>query len=452
MRLPDIFVQSLKSVNGFHQKDFCACHEQEATVTAVRYNPFKKRVLWNDTNSSVVPWCSHGRYLFDRISFTLDPYFHAGAYYVQEASSMFVEHVFNTLTFEHSPKKVLDLCAAPGGKSTLLLSLIDEQDILVCNEVIKTRVPVLTDNVNKWGKQQVVITHNDAKDFQRLPAYFDCVLVDAPCSGSGMFRKDERAIAEWSLEHVKLCSQRQQRIVADILPALKSGGYLLYSTCSYSVEENEQQLDWLLQHFNLETIRIPLGDWGIVETQSSEQGAWGYRFYPDKIRGEGFFMACLRKTDGVTDAVKYSSQKLVTLPKNDNTVLQHWLNDIEQLFICEVGDYVYAMPNALRREVEILTKNLYVKKAGVCVGKMMRAELLPEHQLALSTLLSGEVARVALDQQQALAYLRKDAQLQLNNSQQGWALATYDGLGLGWMKVLPNRINNYFPKELRVLR
>ena len=263
-----------------------------------------------NNQSGTVQWSSNGFYLQKRPSFTLDPLFHAGAYYVQEASSMFLEEALKQTVDLSQPIKILDLCAAPGGKSTLIQSVINNESLLVSNEVIKTRVNILSENITKWGAANVIVTNNDAKDFQRLPNYFDVIVVDAPCSGSGLFRKDREAISEWSEQNVHLCSQRQQRILADVLPALKEDGVLIYSTCSYSEEEDEQIADWLVEEFKVQSLKFKVEEeWGIVETQSSKQNASGYRFYPDKVKGEGFFIAVFKKGGVVSGEWKVGRQK-----------------------------------------------------------------------------------------------------------------------------------------------
>ena len=196
------------------------------------------------------------------------------------------------------PLKILDLCASPGGKSTHIQSLISKESLLVSNEVIRSRANILKDNILKWGGGNVVVTNNDPADFSRLENYFDVIVVDAPCSGSGLFRRDEQAIEEWSLGNVTLCSQRQQRILADVWPALKKDGILIYSTCSYSKEEDEDILDWMKKEFQIEDLRLNIeSNWNITEVQSPA-GIWGYRFWPDKVKGEGFFLACFAKRMG----------------------------------------------------------------------------------------------------------------------------------------------------------
>jgi 16S rRNA C967 or C1407 C5-methylase (RsmB/RsmF family) len=238
---------------------------------------------------SPVPWSLYGSYLERRPSFTFDPLFHAGCYYVQEASSMFLEQALRQTTDLAQPLNVLDLCAAPGGKTTHLQSLLSEDSLLVSNEVIRSRAAVLKQNCVKWGTQNVVITNNDPQHFNRLEGFFDVVVVDAPCSGSGLFRRDEEAIEEWSPDNVQLCCGRQKRILADVFPALKEGGVLIYSTCSYSKEENEAIADWLATELQMENLTLQTEkDWHIVETTADKTNAKGYRFFPDKVKGEGF--------------------------------------------------------------------------------------------------------------------------------------------------------------------
>jgi len=243
---PEKFIESLQNAPGFNAAEFEKAHQKPAPTT-IRANPFKH---YKPKAGKQIPWCAEGFYLNERPSFTFDPLFHAGCYYVQEASSMFIAHIIKYIKDDaEGPARVLDLCAAPGGKSTLLSSALNPDDLLVANEIIKTRVPVLADNLTRWGPSNTIVSNNDPKDFSRLKGFFDIVLVDAPCSGSGMFRKDPDAMNEWSEANVNLCHQRQERILADVYPAIAADGYLIYSTCSYSVAENEAVLDWLCDEF-----------------------------------------------------------------------------------------------------------------------------------------------------------------------------------------------------------
>lgn len=445
---PPDFIGSLQSEPGFDEQSFVEAHQNEAPVS-IRLNPFKQSNIKKGTQ---VAWCAEGFYLEKRPSFTFDPLFHAGAYYVQEASSMFIGHVFNYIKPDGEPVKVLDLCAAPGGKSTLLNSLLNNTDLLVANEIIKTRVPILADNLTRWGTANSIVTNNDPRDFTRLKGFFDIILVDAPCSGSGMFRKDAAAMDEWSQANVALCHQRQQRILADIYPALKEDGYLIYSTCSYSHQENEDVLDWLCTEFEMESIDIPVQpDWNITVSRSKDKGAYGYRFYPGKILGEGLFAACLKKTkdSGELSAHKNSGQQ--KLPAKEIELVKAYVNDADNYYYLKVADDWLAIDKHHHESLNILHKHLYIKKSGVRIGKIAGRDLVPDHELALSTIINKDaVLQTPLNYDKAIAYLRKD-NLVLNTTEKGWSLMTYEGLALGWAKLLPNRVNNYYPKELRIL-
>lgn len=457
-QLPTIFLESLKGLKGFDKDAFEKVHQSGEQVTSIRLNPFKIKGLSEDISIAAyldekIPWTSNGYYLSQRPSFTLDPAFHSGAYYVQEASSMFIEQALRQSANLSAPIKVLDLCAAPGGKSTLIQSLLNDKSLLVCNEVIKTRVNILDENITKWGAANVIVTNNNPKDFARLPAYFDVIVVDAPCSGSGLFRKDAAAIDEWSLQHVDSCGLRQQRILADILPSLKEGGTLIYSTCSYSEAEDEAIADWLIGEQGLSSTDISIQpEWNIVATKSRKHGAVGYRFYPDKIKGEGFFIAIFTKggkTVSECQAAKYKS-KSEKLNAKDAGVVKPYLKDGENFFFIKQHDEVIALPNHLETELAAIQFSLYIKKAGVTLGSIIRNQLIPAHALALSTVYNSNLPQIEIDKETALQYLRRQEIKISTGVLKDWVLLTYINLPLGWIKILPNRINNYYPKDWRI--
>ena len=451
--LPIELLHSLQGIKGFDEAAFMAAHTQEHQITSIRLNPSKPSNLVgsNLLLGEKIPWCSNGYYLQERPSFTIDPHFHAGAYYVQEASSMFLETVMKQTIDLNASIKVLDLCAAPGGKSTLIQSLISKNSFLVSNEVIKTRVNILAENITKWGANNVVVTNNDPKDFQRLSNYFDVIIVDAPCSGSGLFRKDNDAISEWSMDNVALCSQRQQRILADVISALKPGGVLIYSTCSYSEVENENIASWLTKENTFESCRIDVQqNWGIVETEKND--AFGYRFYPDKIKGEGFFIAAFRKNEDV------NAQKLKQKTNNQKSAvsklqfeyLSKWINPNVEIDFFNWKNEVIALPNVLLQEMANLQSALYIKKIGVNIGSVIRNELIPSHELAVSTILSPDLEKINLQLEDALQFLRHQ-HFELKDTKPGWKLVIYNELPLGLIKVMPNRFNNYYPRDWRIL-
>ena len=463
MQLPSAFLHSLKHLDSFNKEAFEKIHESGEQVTSIRLNPFKQIkeeffqqiTSGSDQPSSIdkIPWCQNGFYLPERPSFTLDPLFHAGAYYVQEASSMFLEQALQQTTDLSKPIKILDLCAAPGGKSTLIQSLISNESLLVSNELIKARVTILVENITKWGAANVIVTNNDPVHFKRLPDYFDVMIVDAPCSGSGLFRKDPNAINEWNEPHVEGCSVRQQRILTDALPSLKEDGILIYSTCSYSAAENEVNADWLIENMQMESHQLAIDkNWGIAETQSDRHHAYGYRFYPDKVKGEGFFIAAFKKTgnSNTNDNKQLSKKYGDKLSKPAIEVVNPFLQNPAAHYYIQQSDEAFAIPLQLENDVAIIQSNLYIKKAGIKLGQIMRTALIPDHQLALSNILNTSLPAIETDNETALQYLRRQ-EITIDSPIKGWALITHKQLPLGWMKVLANRINNYYPKEWRIL-
>jgi NOL1/NOP2/fmu family ribosome biogenesis protein len=345
---------------------------------------------------------------------------------------------------------VLDLSAAPGGKSTHIQSLISKESLLVSNEVIRSRANILKDNIIKWGCANVMVTNNDPKDFARLENYFDVIVVDAPCSGSGLFRREPDAMEEWSLNNVALCSQRQQRILADVWPALKKDAVLIYSTCSYSKEEDEDILDWMTAQLSTANCQLSIEDkWGIVET-TSRSGNTGYRFWPDKVKGEGFFLACVRKTDGDDSSSLKIKNKPETATKNEIALIEKWVETASLDFIKHLNT-VYAWPKQLVNDFSLLLNKLRVIYSGTIIGEIFREKLVPDHPLAMSPLINKSIEKTTVNYEQAIDYLKRK-ELKIDTLRKGWQMVNYEGNSLGWINVLPNRINNYYPKELRILK
>ena len=402
-----------------------------------------------------IPWAKEGYFLEERPSFTIDPTFHAGAYYVQEASSMFISHILESLKI---PKGIyLDLAAAPGGKSTLLSSYLGEDGLLVANEVIAARTQILKENVIKWGLGNTVVTHNDPEHFSPLDGFFDLVLVDAPCSGEGMFRKDPQARAEWSPENVLLCSARQKRIVDTAGELVKGGGYFLYATCTFNEKENEEILRFLTEEFAFEPVRIPLDpSWGIVETEvNTEDGTfYGYRFFPHKVAGEGFFITALRRPEGAYTQLAPSNKEfkhhsLKRVGEKESVELDKEVGGDGTGKFYLLQETYFRMQGDYNRELEKLAQVLSVRYFGVELGKKHKKEWIPSHEWALSILPKNGFPQQELTQEEALAFLRKKDQ-SYTNLPLGWVLLTYKKLSLGWVKNLGNRVNNYYPKEWRI--
>ena len=450
MNLPEKLLQSLEAIKGFDREAFEKVHASGEQVTSIRINPQKLSEASQVPSTGgdlgeAVPWTEYGYYLNQRPSFTFDPLFHAGCYYVQEASSMFLEQAFKQTVDLSRRLRILDLSAAPGGKSTHIQSLISKDSLLVSNEVIRSRANILKDNIAKWGSDNVVVTNNDPKSFARLENYFDAIIVDAPCSGSGLFRRDEKAIDEWSENNVHLCSQRQQRILADVWPALKKNGVLIYSTCSYSNDENENIVQWMTAELPIAHCPLPIDNsWGIIETEN------GYRFWPDKVKGEGFFIACMRKLGGEDKVEIKVKKKIEIVSKKEMEVVKYWIKATDHQFL-KIGNVVYAVPKGLSTDIDFLLSNLQIISFGTMVGELVRDKLIPAHALAMSNLISDHVERIELNYEQAIDYLKKKDLREINRDK-GWKLVTYKNYPLGWINILSNRINNYYPRELRILR
>jgi len=448
-------INSLKKVESFNETSFKQTHESGEQVISIRLNPNKQLAMGNRQfarENNKVPWSSFGYYLDQRPSFTLDPFFHAGYYYVQETSGMYLEQAIRLTVDLSKPIKVLDLCAAPGGKSTLIQSLISNDSFLLSNEVIKTRVSILEENMTRWGASNLIITNNDPKDFASLKGYFDLIVIDAPCSGSGLFRRDREAIEYWSEANVQLCHQRQERILADIYPALKPGGALIYSTCSYSKEEDEDIVDWIIDALDAENIKLKIEDnYGIVETCSGKHNAYSYRFWPDKLKGEGFFISCFKKR--IDEEISYKTPKksnLEKLSRNEEAIVKSWIDDLNEFEFFRFGDQVLAIPSGIVSMVQpVLGAGLYIRQLGLRMGKLAGKELIPDPALAFSPAISKRIVAVSLKQEQALQYLRRE-EVSINDNHRGWALVEYEGAKLGWVKILQNRVNNYYPKEWRI--
>ncbi len=445
---PQDFIQQIQSLFGEESGVFLQALENDV-VTSVRVNPLKPTTVFDSDEK--VPWCPTGFNLLQRPEFIFDPLFHAGAYYVQESSSMFLYQAIAQLKARYTqPIKVLDLCAAPGGKSTLIASLLDENDLLVSNEIIKSRVGVLEENLMKWGNVNSIVSNNDAKSFAALGSFFDIIVIDAPCSGEGLFRRDKAAIKEWSLDNVALCESRQQRIVADIIDCLKPGGFLVYSTCTFNTNENETNVKWMQQQWQLESVELST-DPGWPITPSIDKDIFAYRFLPHKVKGEGLFLACLKKPFESNNTQTRPYKRKDKMNKQQLETLRGYVTNPDAFEFLMVGDRVHAIPQYLVESFQHLQFHLYLKNAGIFMGSFMKNELIPSHHLALSSALSQSVQKLEVTKEDAIRFFRKD-NLLLETDLRGWTVLTYQQLALGWVKLLPNRLNNYLPSHLRIVK
>ncbi|HEY3405269.1 MAG TPA: rRNA methyltransferase [Ohtaekwangia sp.] len=443
---PESFEKRMRQSLHGEWESFLAVHQTPSPVS-IRINPFKNHLT---TELPKVPWAQYGRYLPERPVFTLDPTFHAGSYYVQEASSMFLEQVFHQFIDTKEKLTVLDLCAAPGGKSTHLASLINADSLLVSNEVIRSRASILAENLQKWGTNNVVVTNNDPEDFSDLTGLFDVIVVDAPCSGEGLFRKDPDAMKEWSEDNVQLCSKRQQRILHDIWPALKENGILIYSTCTYNALENEENLQWLKTEKEVEFLSLNIDPaWNVLTIE--ENGTKGYRFYPHRVNGEGFFLSVIRKKEPEgTVRIKPQKNGFTSPSKKILEKIQSWVKSPEGKTFIQRDDLVQFFPASQTPTIELLVKSLRIVTAGTFLGTVKHEKVIPEHALAISLQLDvDQFPKLAVSVDEAIQYLKKE-NINLPSEQKGFSLITFNSLPLGWVNVLDNRINNMYPSEWRI--
>lgn len=444
--LPEAFVVRMQRQLGDAWPEFLEAMAV-APPTSIRGNPLKPAEL----PGVPVPWHPMGRYLPERPLFVADPLYHGGAYYVQEASSMLLHALLPT-----DIRRALDLCAAPGGKSTLLAAVLPREGLLLANEVIASRAGILAENLSRWGRAPVVVTQNDPKDFSRLEAVFDFILVDAPCSGEGMFRKDPAAMQEWSPEAVQHCAQRQQRILADAAPALAPGGALIYATCTWSEEENEAVIRHFLSSqpdFELWPAALP-PEWGAMPVELSGQPQAAWRCYPHRLHGEGLFLCRLRRKG--EPPVQETTERLPP-PKAARNLKQvaAWLQEFARLpagsHIEQRQEHVHVWPEAVYHFMQQQGRKLRIRQAGIHAGKLFREGIAPAHALALSEWLNPELPAVELDRELALRYLQKqDLPLAAGAPAAGYSVAHYQGITLGWLKTAGGRLKNQLPPDWRI--
>ncbi len=426
---------------------------EEPAKVSVRMNPFKKG---RGFEGKRVPWNPYGRLLEQRPKFTLDPHLHGGAYYVQDSSSMFVGHVLRSLLSRVGGAgivRVLDLCAAPGGKTTdiaaSLREVFGDRFILVSNEVMKQRAGVLADNVALWGDPNVVVTSDDPRAFASLPGFFDIVVTDVPCSGEGMFRKDEEAQRQWSEDNVALCQARQKRIIADMWPCLKQGGLLIYSTCTFNRYENDDNVEWIASELGADMIEPADADVpGVIVTHH------GYSLVPGHVEGEGQYCAALVKTSDVVVEGAYASArgKREKPGKKPAQVIPVGLKSLftVDMDLRQKGETVVAVPSHITTDVAVIESALHVLSAGCAVGVLKGQTLVPDADLALSLVYEQDSYEIAdVDLHTALAFLHKDAIL-LPGCAKGYVLVRYEGVPLGFVKNLGNRCNNLHPQGRRI--
>lgn len=425
-----------------HTPELCRALDSEAEVS-VRLNPAKAHSSeWNDK----VEWCKEGRYLSERPQFTLDPVHAAGGYYVQEASSMAVGGIVEKILADYdldSSEQLLavDLCAAPGGKSTHISSAINSKGVVVANEVIRTRAGILAQNVVRWGEGNTVVTSADSSVLATaLTGKVDILVIDAPCSGEGMFRKDHSARSEWSMDNVELCAARQRRIIGEGQSMLKTGGYLIYSTCTFNTKENDDNVKWMIES----------GEFELVSELTSELGnggEFGSHFYPSETRGEGLFVAALRFI-GYNSPKKQKKDNKKDNKKNSKKLSKFSTQELTEV---EFGGKLYGYPATMGEVVEALQlSKVHILMAGIEFGELIRGELKPSHNYALYSYASDIFTEVEVPLETALEYLRKGT-LNPADFTEGLQKVTYKNLPLGFAKRIGNRVNNMYPTAWRIV-
>ncbi len=420
MQLPKEFEEYTRSLMGEELYSKLISGLAATPPVSIRLNPFKvakdayleDEEQLNGLQLTPVPWAKDGYLLSERPSFTLDPLFHAGAYYVQEASSMFLDFIIRQLIKE--PVTMLDLCAAPGGKTTCAMAALPEGSILYSNEPIRTRANILAENVMKFGHPDIIVTNNYAKDYAKAKKTFDVILTDVPCSGEGMFRKDPNAINEWSTSNVDSCWKIQRSIVEDIWQCLKPGGILIYSTCTFNAHEDEENVQWIIDNLGADPIALEgvKEEWNITGALKGNLPV--YRFIPGKTKGEGLFMAVMRKKGEPTQG---------------------------------------STPTILKKEgkISMKEKGLKVMTHGINPPTQKGKKTIPDISLALSiNQKENDYPHIDVDRQTAINYLRREAITLPADTPRGIVTITYKGLGLGFANNIGNRANNLYPQEWRI--
>lgn len=419
MELPKAFIEYLLRTMPKETADALIAGLQTEPSVSIRLNPARQGIKIQADGQ--VPWCPEGFYLKERPVFTADPLLHAGCYYVQEASSMFLSHVLRQLapSLRQPPRLALDLCAAPGGKSTLLRSLLPDDCVLVSNEPVRNRCQVLAENLAKWGHPNVVVTNAYARDIARLrDTHFDLILADVPCSGEGMMRKEAEAVAQWSPRLVADCAALQRSIIADIWPSLRPGGILIYSTCTFNADEDEDNVAWIARELGAEVVAVPVDPaWGILGDMRKDVASPlpCYHFVPGRVRGEGFFCAVLQKDE---DA--------------------------------EMADFIERKAG---KEKKRYSKNEHPDTTLPCQQlPTLPTDLLdtPPAETKPGRARPTIAARVGLTLDDAFRYLRGESLVLPSDTPRGMVQVCFEGHRLGLVKNIGSRANNLYPKEWRI--
>lgn len=448
--LPQQFVVNMRHQLGDSSAEALFEALESSSPISVRLNPYK----WHGEEfGTAVPWCEWGRYLDTRPQFTTEIPFVAGAYYVQEAGSQFIAHILKTESIEGG--KIIDMCAAPGGKTTLYSALVGDRGLVLANEYVRNRANVLADNVRKWGLGNVVVTNNDPQHIAAFEQWADVVAVDAPCSGEGMFRKDEVARSVWTAQSVDMCAARQMDILRQAWRSLKAGGLLIYSTCTFNTTEDEGILKQMTSEWGEEieqSSEIAVSDdWGVECIKVGD--FQGFRFFPHRVKSEGFFVAVARKradVGGRSVVPKPRKKIMADAPREAIKELSRWVVNPDTLRFAVVAESYYAYPLEYFETIRSLANNLTVIYSGVEMGQIFKGKLKPEWSLSQSVWYNRDVVpSVELGREEALDYLRKK-DVSAGVFVEGINLVSSEGYALGFVKRVGNRVNNGYPNSLKI--
>ena len=458
--IPKDFLDTANSLFGSESTEFLASLNDEPTLS-IHANPKKMRKACEIILASAqkVGWASNGFYLASRPRFTFDPLMHAGAYYVEEPSSMFVEYALNHILKDTEINRALDLCAAPGGKSIMLRSAIPS-GLLVANEPLPKRAAVLAENLAKWGNPDVMVTSNFPEDFGGLDGFFDLIATDVPCSGEGMFRKDEAARSEWSLKNVESCVDRQRGILCSIWPTLRKGGYLIYSTCTFNRHEDEDNVCFIAQELGAEIIGLATDDNWRICGDTTGRNLQVYHFFPHKARGEGFFLALLKKTADTPSAERRVAKRTTQTARPGEYA--GWIKNHEDFHFYNTKDGITALRKKFADDYAAISQKLNVISAGVqvCTEKPAKSsntarkplkQYIPAPALAFSACLDGGAfPDVSLEYADAVKYLRGESLALQISAPRGWVTVSYRNLPLGFANNVGSRLNNAYPTAWRI--
>lgn len=459
MTLPEDFIKQTKAALGDSTWHILEQGLAAEPPVSIRLNPWKCRGGDCTVNGCAgeVPWCKDGFYLAARPNFTFDPMLHAGMYYVQEASSMFLDRILRQYA-AGTPVRMLDMCAAPGGKSTVARAALAEGSLLVSNEPMRQRAQILAENMQKQGHPDTIVTNNYPQDFRRSGLMFDVILADVPCSGEGMFRKDPAAIGEWSLQNVDKCRRLQRGIVTDAWQCLRPGGLFIYSTCTFNTKEDEENILYICEELGAELLPVYTDSgWGICGSVLPGFDGPVYRFIPGMTKGEGLFMAVMRKPgdaatgNGRTKAKKAKGERAQSRSNAATSACAKWIKQPADFEITANNGTVAAIPRQWTQFYDMAAKSLNIMSAGITMGEVKGKDIVPSQALALSTSLDPSAfPSVELDYGQSLSYLRKEAVPLPENTPRGHVLMTYKGIPLGFEKNIGNRANNLYPAEWKI--